>query len=241
MHENLITRLRRRIGAVLAAKQMLGWLAALGVRLGHVRVPGLEPRLNDAPDWLWWGIAAAPVVGLAAASSQSAGCPRGSAAGRRWLVPLRRTLDDGQGAAGPWQQTMPTPRELEVLARGGRAWGTFLLGVLFFDQPALPAAARLVDPRSGSSKSAPTPSSSRPRSMCSRRKSCSSPSGPRFLKERLKQLKDEASGKNPIKTLEAADHVRNMVTQAAKEAAETAVEKGKLSPGREPERGPSPK
>jgi hypothetical protein len=45
------------------------------------------------------------------------------------------------------------------------------------------------------------------------------------LKQKLNQLKDEASGENPVKTLEAFDHLQNLANQAAKESAEEAVRK----------------
>ena len=46
-----------------------------------------------------------------------------------------------------------------------------------------------------------------------------------FLKDRLKQLKDDATGTSPVKTLEALDRLRDIAEKAAKEAAESALKK----------------
>ncbi len=45
------------------------------------------------------------------------------------------------------------------------------------------------------------------------------------LKIKLDQLRRDASGKDPVKTIEALDHVQDMVKQAAQEAAEKAAQK----------------
>lgn len=45
------------------------------------------------------------------------------------------------------------------------------------------------------------------------------------LTERLQLLKDEASGASPVTTLEALDHLRDIATKAAKQAAESAISK----------------
>jgi hypothetical protein len=44
------------------------------------------------------------------------------------------------------------------------------------------------------------------------------------LKQKLNQLQEEASGTDPVKTLEALDHLHDVTQKAAKEAAESAIQ-----------------
>jgi hypothetical protein len=227
MHENLIARLRRQIGAVLALKQMLGWLAVWAFAWGTF-VLVWRVALDEAPEWLWWGLAVAPLVAVAAAIVAMRRLP---AAGALRALVDRSSYCGGllmtaaEQPIGPWQKRLPEPAELRVNWRGGRSWGSFLLAVLFLSVSLLfpqrlaswtPDVALEIGPET--EKLAAQIDVLKEEAVFDAQRA-------EFLKEKLTQLKDEASGKNPVKTLEALDHVRNMVTQAAKDAAESAVSK----------------
>jgi hypothetical protein len=226
MHESLIASLRRRIGAVLALKHSLGWVAVWAFVWGTF-VLVWRVALNEAPGWLWWGIAAAPAVGLAAAlvalrrlPARSAVCAlvdRSSHCGGLLMTAEEQPI-------GPWQKSLPRAADLRVQWRGGRTWGSFFLGALFL------AVALLFPQRLASWTPEPLEIGAETEKLAAqidvlKEEAVLDPQRADFLKEKLKQLKDESSGKNPVKTLEALDHVRNQVTQAAKEAAESAVTK----------------
>jgi len=227
MHESLITRLRRQIGAVLALKQTLGWLAVWAFAWGTF-VLVWRVALDEAPDWLWWGLAVAPLVAAVAAIMAIRRLP--APAALRALVDRSSycgglLMTAAEQPIGAWKKRLPEPADLHVQWRGGRSWGSFLLAVLFLSVSLLfpqrlaswtPDVALEIGPET--EKLAAQIDVLKEEAVLDAERA-------EFLKEKLSQLKDEASGKNPVKTLEALDHVRNMVTQAAKDAAESAVSK----------------
>jgi hypothetical protein len=227
MHERLIVRLRRHIGAVLALKQALGWLAVWAFAWGTL-VLVWRVALNEAPEWLWWGLAAAPLVGLTAGLCALRRLPAPSAL--RALVDRSAhcgglLMTAAEQPIGPWRKSLPAPVDLRVQWRGGRTWGAFLLAVLFL-------SVTLLFPQSLASW-VPEPQfeiGTETEKLAAqidvlKEEAVLDPQKAEVYKDKLKQLKDEASGKHPVKTLEALDHLRNLVTQAAREAADAAVRK----------------
>jgi hypothetical protein len=227
MHETLITRLRRQIGAVLALKHMLGWLAVWAFAWGTF-VLVWRVTLNESPDWLWWGLALAPLVAVAAAVVALRNLP--APAALRALVDRSSScggllMTAAEQPIGPWQKRLPEPADLRVAWRGGRSWGSFLLAVLFLGVSLLfPQRLASWTPDSALEIGPETEKLAAQIDVL-KEEAVLDAARAEFLKEKLNQVKDEALGKNPVKTLEALDHVRNMVTQAAKDAAESAVSK----------------
>jgi len=226
MHESMISRLRRRLGAVLALKKALGlltlWTFVWGIAVLVGRV-----IIHEVPEWWWWGLAAAPVAIGAATWAGLKQLPSRS--------DLRALLDktshcggllmaSEQEPLGPWRETLPEAAALRVRWRGGRAWSIFLtacvfLGVtLLFPQSLVSWAEPPLEIGTEVDKLAGQIDVLKQESVLEQTRA-------EFLKEKLKQVKNEASGKDPVKTLEALDHVREMINQAAKEAAEAALQK----------------
>ncbi len=223
-----IRSLRRRIAALLFLRRAL-MLLALWLFLWGTAVLILRASAGLSPIALLWGLAAAPLflsvaavlavrqvpgrAALCAALDRSGGC------GGLLMAAEEQPL-------GGWERAAPTPGRLRVRWRGGRAWSVFLAGVAF-------VAVALLLP---DSVAAPPPAAhaleiSREADQLAEKvtllkeEKIFEPERADRLAERLDQLKQDASGANPVKTLEALDHVDKQVTQAAREAAEKAVQK----------------
>ncbi|MCI0684814.1 MAG: hypothetical protein L0Y71_22180 [Gemmataceae bacterium] len=227
MHEQLIRSLRRQIATVLILKHALLWLAA-GAFLWGTFVIVWRVATGGAADELWWGLAAAPAIGLASAWLALRQVPS--------KVRLRAVVDSASRCGGllmaadetrlgGWRQTMPDPARLHVQWRGGQSWLTFLAGVAFL-------LVALLFPQSLMTLAGEPPLDITDEAQLVaaqldilKEEKVLEPQRAEFLKERLQQLKDDASGKNPVKTLEALDHLRDIANQAAKEAAESAIDK----------------
>src|SRR5262249_39203322 len=126
---------------------------------------------------------------------------------------------------GGWQNSLPAAPALRVRWRGGRAYGLFAAGVAFvlvgllFPQRLIgQSRARTLDMGKEMDKLAA-------QIDVLKQAAGLEPARAETLKQKLNQLKDEASGENPVKTLEAFDHLQNLANQAAKESAEEAVRK----------------
>ena len=227
MHEQLIRSLRRQIATVLILKHALLWLAA-GAFVWGTFVIVWRVATGGTADELWWGLAAAPILAVVAACLALRQVPS--------LVRLRAVVDSASRCGGllmaadetrlgGWQQTMPEPAPLYVQWRGGKAWLTFLAGVAFL-------FVTLLFPQSLVALAGEPPLDITQEAQLLaaqldvlKQEAVLDPQRADTLKERLQQLKDDASGKNPVKTLEALDHLRDIANKAAKEAAESAINK----------------
>ncbi len=227
MHEQLIRSLRRQIATVLIMKHALLWLAT-GAFIWGTFVIVWRVATGGAADELWWGLAAAPIVAVAAAWLALRHVPS--------PVRLRAVVDSASHCGGllmaaqetrlgGWRQTMPDPAPLYVQWRGGKAWLTFLAGMAFL-------FVTLLFPQSLVSFAGEPPLDITQEAQLLaaqldvlKQEAVLDPQRAEFLKERLQHLKDDASGKNPVKTLEALDHLRDIANKAAKEAAEAAINK----------------
>jgi hypothetical protein len=211
----------------LILKQALLWLAGWTFLWGTFVIVW-RVAVGPPDREIWWGLAAVPVLTLIA----------GIVAVRR--LPSRdrlRALVDRTSRAGglvmaaaetsvaDWQHAMRTPAQLEVQWRGERAWLTFGAGVAFL-------LVALLVPQSLVSLAGEPPLDITQEALqlaaqleVLKEEQVVDPQRVDAWKERLKQLKDDASGTSPVKTLEALDHLRNLAQQAAKEAAESAVSK----------------
>src|SRR6266704_3316129 len=130
MHDQFIARLQRRFAAVLMLKHALLWLAAWAFGWGTLVIVW-RVATGDAANELWWGLAAAPLLAIAAAglavervpsrAKLRAAVDRSSRCGGLLMAAEETRL-------GPWQQTMPDPAPLQVRWRGGQASLAFVTG-----------------------------------------------------------------------------------------------------------------
>lgn len=227
MYDQVIASLHRQLAAVLILKQALLWLAGWTFLWGTFVIVW-RVTVGPPESEIWWGLAAVPVITIIA----------GIVAVRR--LPsrdkLRAVVDRTSHAGGlvmaaaetsiaDWQHAVRSPRELQVQWRGERAWLTFGAGVafllvaLFFPQSLVTLAG---EPPLDITQEALQLAA---QLEVLKEEAVVDPQRVEAWKERLKQLKDDASGTSPVKTLEALDHLRNLAQQAAKEAAEAAVSK----------------
>jgi hypothetical protein len=225
--DKAILILRRRIAWRLLLKYVLAfvtaWLFAWGTAVLVLRLTA-----GTSPLVLLWGLV--PVLllaGLAALPALRRLPPSGT---------LRALLDRAGGCGGllmaaaeqdlgRWRRMLPAADALRVRWHGGRAWSLFATGVVFL-------ATGLLFPESLS-----VPGMSRPLEIGNEVKRLAGqlealkeagalePERAAALQEKLAQLKKQARGEDPAKTLEALDHLHNVVTEAAKAAAEKALNK----------------
>src|SRR5262245_4190638 len=227
MHDKLLRRLRRQIAAVLILEHALLWLAGWAFVWGTA-VIAWRVAAGAASDESWLGLAAVPVCVIVSAAIAIRGVPSRDR--------LRAVIDGASRCGGllmaaaemplgNWQYLMPDPVRLKVNWRGGRAWSAFVAGVAF-------VVVALLFPQSlvSFAHEPPLDISQEAQQLAAqldvlKQESVLDPQRADLLKERLQQLKDEASGASPVKTLEALDHVRDIVNKAAKQAAESAISK----------------
>ncbi len=227
MHDKVIARLRRQIAAVLILKHALLWLAAWAFMWGTFVIVW-RVATGVAAAELWLGLAAAPLLTIFAAGLALRGVPS--------RARLRAVVDGASGCGGllmaaaetplgPWRKSLPDPARLQVTWRGGQAWLAFLAGIAFL-------LVALLFPQSlvTLAGAAPLDITQETQQLAAqldvlKQEAVLDPQRADFLKDRLKQLKEDASGTSPVKTLEALDHLRDIATKAAKQAAEAAVAK----------------
>ena len=227
MHEKFIAQLRRRIAGVLILKHALLWLTAWAFIWGTFVIVWRVVN-GAAADDLWLGLAAAPLLVVFAAGLAVRGVPS--------RAMLRAVVDGNSGCGGllmaaaetpigPWRQSMPQPAPIQVRWRGARTWLIFLTGVGFL-------LVAMLFPQSLVSLAgeAPLDITQEAQQLAAqldvlKEEAVLDAQRAETLKERLKQLQDDARGKSPVKTLEALDHLRDLATRAAKEAAESAISK----------------
>src|SRR5262249_5415331 len=220
--ERAINQFRRRVGALLALRQGVGlltfWCFLWGTSVLILRATLATPR-----PLLLWGLAAVPVLLLAAAwlawrrlparSSVRALLDRDSACGG--LLMASEETD-----ARAWRERVPTLRVPRVSWQGGRAGVFFAASVAFllfgFLLPQRYAAFGSRTPLNVDRETEKLVN----QIEILKEEALLDPARAEKLKEKLQQLRDEASGKDPAKTLEALDHVQEMVERLAKAAAE---------------------
>jgi hypothetical protein len=223
-----VRSLRRRLAAFLVLRRALA-LLALWLFLWGTAVLILRVSAGLSPLTLLWGLAAAPLflalaaflalrqvpgrTALCAALDRSGGC------GGLLMAAEEQPLGD-------WQRAAPPPGRLRVRWQGGRTGTVFLSGLAFVavalllpDSLTTPApAAHALEIGREADKLAE-------KVALLKEEKIFEPERADTLKEKLEQLKREASGSNPVKTLEALDHVEKQATDAAREAAEKAAQK----------------
>jgi hypothetical protein len=226
-HVQAVAHLRRRIGTALVLRQVVtyvtAWAFLWGVSVIVLRVALAVP----VPDLLW-GFAAIPIalaVGLVlgrrqmpSAASVCALLDRASGAGGLLLAAEERELDG-------WAQALPPVADVHVRWHGARAW-TLLAAAALFLAIALLFPEKLVSLRSGHGLEIGSDVARLSQQLDALKETgVLDPTRVESLEEKLKNLKDTASGENPAKTLEALDHLQDLANRAAQEAAEAGAQK----------------
>ena len=217
MHDQLIASLRRRLAGWLTLKHSLALLTLFAFVWGTVVLAG-RVSLRSTPEWMVWGLAAAPLcIAIAiwralgqvpAKSALRAYVDRASSCGGMLMASEEQPL-------GPWAQRLRDPAELQVQWRGTKAWSMFLAGLVFlgvsfwFPQRLASWAEEGLEIGNDVLKEEKLIDKQRAE----------------FLADALKQIQDKAEGRNPTKTLEALDHLRDQIAKTAQKAAESAVKK----------------
>jgi hypothetical protein len=222
-----IRSFRKRLAAVLVCRQALG-LATVWLFVWGTVVLALRAALAISPLPLLWGLAGLlPCVagGWLLARRQ---VPRAAAV---------RALLDREGRCGGllmagaeqplsgWESALPEFELPRVHWRGRRAWG--LLGTA----AAFTALAFLLPPHLTDLTGNPSldvgaeVEKLAQQIQVLKEEKLIDAARADDLKQKLDKLRDQASGKDPAKTLEALDHLENLAQKTAREAAEDALRK----------------
>jgi hypothetical protein len=229
-HDRAMASLLRRLAWVLLLKQSLVYLGAWALLWGTA-VLVLRLAAGTPPLLLLAGLAAVPVlVGLAAARVRRQ-LPAAAAV---------RALFDHAGDCGGllmasaeqdlgrWRAALPPPAGLRVRWQAGREIAVFAVAVLF-----LLAGLRFPERLASSGTGRPLEIGKRVEKLAAqidalKEAAVIEPKRAEQLKARLRELKNESSVTRPAKTLEALDHLQEVVARSAKEAAESAVSKAEI-------------
>lgn len=226
MHDHAISSLRLRLGAMLILRQMVlfitAWAFAWGVVTLVTRVVS-----GGSPQWLLWGMLGAPLViafavirGLRQVPDERAVralVDRASLCGGLLMAAAEQPL-------GNWSRRLGDAAALSVRwdARRGLAMFTVAAGFL--------AVTLLFPQRLAAWTDRPLEINENVVSLVSKidllkENGAIEKKRADFLTEKLKQLKEESSGRDPAKTLEALDHLRDQLKKAAEQATEAAIKK----------------
>lgn len=226
MHEQLISRLRWRLGGMLVLRQVVAGLTLWAFLWGTV-VIACRVALGESPDWLRWGLGLAPLVALAglarglrqmpAATRVRALVDRTSACGGLVMASEEQPL-------GSWTDRLPEPALLQIHWRGDRPLALFAAAAVFlcisflFPQRLATWADEGLEIGNDVDQLVTKIDALQDEKILESKRA-------EFLKERLQQMQKDAAGRDPAKTLEALDHVRDQLSRAAQKAAESAVQK----------------
>jgi hypothetical protein len=224
-HERAVTRFRLRLALVLALKYALAsvtaWAFAWGTAVLVLRAAYAVPRPA-----LLWGLAALPLavgpaVWLALRRLPSRTAVRALLDGHSGCGGL--LMAAAEAPLGAWDNHMPALTAPRLRWRGGRSWallavaaGFVLLALLLPQSLAdLAGGPRLEVGREAERLAKKIDVLKEEAVLDSARADA--------LKEKLEQVRREALGKEPVKTLEALDHLEGITGKAGKEAAAVAV------------------
>jgi hypothetical protein len=226
VHEQSVSRLRRQIALALILKQSLIAVTAWAFLWGTV-VLVLRAALGTSPLLLAWGLLGAPVLAGLLAARALRRLPSRSA--------VRALLDRAGGCGGllmaaeelplgDWRPS-PRPADLRVRWHAGRSWFFLAAGCAY-----LVAGLLLPERLTSMSHGHALQVDKEVEQLAAqidvlKEQAILEPARAETLKEKLGELKKGASGEDPAKTLEALDHLQNLTSRAAKEAAEAALQK----------------
>jgi hypothetical protein len=224
--ETAIAQLRRRLAGYLILKNALtaitAWLFFWGTGILVLRVAFQASSLL-----LLWGLTAVPLLLAAAMVWALRQVPE--------RAKVAAFLDSRSGCGGlllageeqplgSWEASLPEPAPVRIRWQAGRSGVAFAAGVVFvlfgllLPERLTAGPARALEIGKETEKLAALVDLLKKESVLEKERAES-------LKEKLEQLAKEAKGADPVKTLEALDHVQDLVTKAAQEAAEAALGK----------------
>ena len=225
--EKVIDRLRFRLAGLLVLKHgvrlLTAWAFLWGAAVLVLRATRGTPSLP-----LLWGLAAAPLAVLPALVLAPRRLPGRTA--------VRALLDRRSGCGGllmageeqdlgPWEAALPGVALPRVRWHGRRACALLAMAGSFV------LVAFLVPAGFANLQSGPTLEVGREADRLAKRievlkeEAVLDPARADSLAQKLDQVREQASGKDPVKTLEALDHLHEVTSQAAREAAESAARK----------------
>jgi hypothetical protein len=225
-HDRAINHVRLQLAAVLVLRQSLALLTAW-VFIWGAAVLGLRAAFAVERPPLLWGLAAVPLAVLAAYLLARRHVPARTA--------FRALLDRQSGCGGllmaaeeqplgGWEQRMPAPVRPELHWQARRSWALLGIGTAFvllcFAIP-----QRYTNLGGQPLEIGPEVAKLKEQVKFLKEEAILEPERAEALDKKLDQVRDEASGKNPVKTLEALDHVQDVASKAGKQAAEQAGRK----------------
>ena len=221
-----IEQLRQQLGGLYLLKYALTALTVWAFLYGTA-VLALRGAVGMDRLTLVWGLASlplalAPAVVLALRRMPStralrAVIDRHSRCGGLLMAGEEQPLDG-------WQSSLPTLRLPPIRYRGGSAWGLFAGGLAF-------VALGFLVPQGFANLTGPRLDVDREVDKLThqvevlKEEKVIGEERAEMLTEKLSQLRSEASGKDPVKTLESLDHVQEVASKAAQDAAEAATRK----------------
>jgi hypothetical protein len=226
-HDMAVRQLGRRLAALLVFRQVLGfttvWFFLWGTAVLALRAALGTPRLP-----LLWGLAGLAPCGVLAWFFARRRFPAAGAV---------RALLDRQGRCGgllmagaeqrlgAWEKSLPSLELPRVRWRSRRAWG-LLAAAMGFVVLAFALPQRFAEIGSGPSLEVGREVEKLAEQIeVLKEEKLLDPARADDLKQKLDQVREDARGKDPAKTLEALDHVENVNQKTAQEAAEEAVRK----------------
>jgi hypothetical protein len=224
-HDKAIRRFRLTLAALLVLKHALAFLTVWAFLWG-TGVLALRAGLGVPRPPLLWGLAAAPLALVPALVLALRRLPSRSA--------VRAAVDHSSGCGGllmageeqdlgPWQGGLPAPTRPRVSWRGGRSWGLLALAACYVLVGFL-VPQRLADLGSGTPLEVGREVDKLAHQVeALKEEAVLDPARADALKQKLDQLRDQSSGKDPVKTLEALDHLEKVTNQAARDAADSAA------------------
>jgi hypothetical protein len=225
--DRAIGRFRLRLGALLtlryAVAGLTAWAFLWGTAVLALRAAAGMPRLT-----LLWGLAAAPLAVVPALWLALRRLPTRSAV-RALLDRHSRCggllMAGEEVPLGSWQKSLPELAAPRLRWRGRRAWALLAgaaafvgLGFLLPQSLAeLGGGPRLEVGREVAKLAGQV--------QVLEEEALLEPRRAEALKQKLAQLRQESSGRDPVKTLEALDHVQDTVQQSARDGAESLARK----------------
>lgn len=224
-HAKEIVKFRLRMAAVLAARRCVQgsfvWVmvwAAVGL--------GLRVAFRVETSQLWWGLlglAAAAAVGVywGIRQTPSPAMVRAALDSRGGLGGL--LMAEGDGEIGDWDARIEQVPQPAIRWQSSRPWkllamGTaFLTAVFLMPDAYLPAAGESALDIGGEMQKLTE------KMEVLKQEQILPPEKVNVLEKELEQLRQEASGNDPAKTLESLDHLEQSFSKAAAEAAESAI------------------
>jgi hypothetical protein len=226
-HEQALTGFRRRLAVLLTLRNALAYFTAWAFVWG-TGVLVLRAALGTPRPVLLWGLAGLPLALVPAVWLALRRLP--SAAAVRALFDHRGGLGGllmagAEMPLGAWDRRVPELAAPRVRWRAGRAAGLFAVAAGFvglaFATPqrlvALDAGTPLDIGREVTRLHHQIDTLKEEQVLDSARADA--------LKQKLDQVREEASGTDPVKTLEALDHLEDVTSKTAKSAAEAAASK----------------